>query len=212
MFAFNHGLLKLDGTSGDHITSNTMFRILSTSKNFAAYSALVVERESRSLAAATPLTLDTPVRLLLPNFRLPQADWDNGGSEITLAMLGSHSSGLPREGYSTDFNMVTALAKVTAQGIGAEWAEVTPENILDYLNTTHLMFGPGQRAACKPTYSPELDLVPSSIMPLKLTLRQIPTLVSPFLAVSGTVSPPPPKSPWIMSADDTLRCREQLPQ
>lgn len=93
--------------------------------------------------------LDTPVRLALPNFGLPETDWDNGGSEITLAMLGTHSSGLPREGYSTDLNLVNGLSKATLDNIGADWTGVSPEGILNFLSTRNLMFAPGQRAACK---------------------------------------------------------------
>lgn len=135
-------------TRSELITSDSVFRLISVSKNFAAFSALVVENESRS-SGGMPLTLDTPVKLVLPNFGLPDADWENGGSEITLAMLGSHSSGLPREGYSTGFNMVTALAKASSDGVGSEWAGVGSGQILDFLRTRNLMFAPGQRAACK---------------------------------------------------------------
>lgn len=163
IFTFNNGQLRMNetalaGGSEEPVTNDSIFRILSASKNFAAFSTLVVQQESRLAAAAaagnsatTPpvLTVDTPVRAVLPNFQLPAADWENGGSEITLAMLGSHSSGLPREGYSTDFNMVTAMAKVTSDGVGAEWAGVSPEGILAFLGTRNLMFAPGQRAACE---------------------------------------------------------------
>lgn len=47
--------------------------------------------------------------------------------------------------------MVTAMAKVTADGIGAEWARVgqPPDDILATLATRNLMFAPGQRAGCK---------------------------------------------------------------
>lgn len=141
----------MNETSEEAVTSDAIFRILSTSKNFAALSALVIETKSRS-TAGMPLTLNTPVTFVLPNFSLPETDWENGGREITLDMLGSHSSGLPREGYSTDFNMVTSLAKATSDGIGGDWARIHPEDILEYLSTRNLMFAPGQRAACKSSH------------------------------------------------------------
>ncbi|KAI3396857.1 hypothetical protein diail_11629 [Diaporthe ilicicola] len=152
-FAFNHGSLKMNDTSGGSasITSDSVFRIASVSKNLAAFSALALQNTSRALSAANPetqpLSLDSPVRSVLPSFGLPDEDWQNGGSEITLSMLGTHSSGLPREGYSTDFNMITALSRADAATIGLEWASVTPDEVIQYVSGRNLMFAPGQRAA-----------------------------------------------------------------
>ncbi|KAG6354409.1 hypothetical protein INS49_004426 [Diaporthe citri] len=152
-FAFNHGRLKMnDSSSTDRISSDSVFRLASASKNLAAFSALALQNVSRAMAAANPniqpLSVDTPVRTVLPSFRLPEEDWLNGGSEITLSMLGTHSSGLTREGYSTtDFNMVTASGRASAAYIGAEWASVTPDDVVQYLSGRNLMFAPGQRAA-----------------------------------------------------------------
>ncbi|KAJ0104241.1 hypothetical protein J7T55_001728 [Diaporthe amygdali] len=150
--AFNHGSLKMNDTSETaNITSDSVFRIASVSKNLAAFSALVLQNASRELSAMNPevqpLSLDMPVRAVLPAFSLPDEDWRNGGSEITISMLGTHSSGLPREGYSTDFNMVTALSRANAANIGAEFASVTPDGVLQYFSGRNLMFAPGQRAA-----------------------------------------------------------------
>jgi CubicO group peptidase (beta-lactamase class C family) len=150
--SFNHGRLRMnDSSSTQNVTSDSIFRLASVSKNLAAFSTLVLQNVSRSMAAGDPsiqpLSLDTPVRTVLPSFSLPEEDWLNGGSEITIAQLGSHSSGLTREGYSTDFNMVTALGRANASYIGAEWASVTPGQVLKYLSKRNLMFAPGQRAA-----------------------------------------------------------------
>ncbi|KAI7774390.1 hypothetical protein LA080_008817 [Diaporthe eres] len=151
--AFNHGRLKMNDSSGtDSITSDSVFRLASVSKNLAAISALAMQNVSRAMSAANPniqpLSVDTPVRTVLPSFRLPEEDWLNGGSEITLSMLGTHSSGLTREGYSTtDFNMVTASGRASAAYIGAKWASVTPDDVVQYLSGRNLMFAPGQRAA-----------------------------------------------------------------
>lgn len=133
--AFNHGSLKINDTSGTaSITSDSVFRIASVSKNFAAFSALALQNASRALfitkTEMQPFSLDSPVSAILPSFSLPVGDWFNGGSEITISMLGTHSSGLPREGYSTDFNMVTALSRADAATIGVEWASVTADEVL----------------------------------------------------------------------------------
>ncbi|KAF2222544.1 beta-lactamase/transpeptidase-like protein [Elsinoe ampelina] len=153
-FAFNHGPRRFNETGSNstvnstlQVDSDSIFRVLSVSKNIATFSALVVENESRQRGSESAFTLDTPVRRILPSFGLPDIDWRNGGSEITLSMLGTHSSGLPREGYVTDYNMVVAQSKATAETIGAEWASVTPESLIESFKTRPLMFAPGQRAA-----------------------------------------------------------------
>lgn len=141
----------MNDTSSPEITSDSVFRLASVSKNLAAFSALTIQNVSRAMSAADPniqpLSLDAPVRTVLPSFSLPEQDWLNGGSEITISQLGTHSSGLTREGYSTDFNMITALGRASAVYIGAEWASVTPDEVVEYLSGRNLMFAPGQRAA-----------------------------------------------------------------
>jgi CubicO group peptidase (beta-lactamase class C family) len=134
----------------NEVTSDSIFRVNSISKSFAVFSVFAVE----NLAKAQPeipfeLTLDSPVRQLLPQFRLPDKDWNDGGRDITLRMLASHSSGLSREGYSTDFNMVLATGKASAETIGAKWAAATPQGVIEYAAKTKLMFAPGQRAGCQ---------------------------------------------------------------
>jgi CubicO group peptidase (beta-lactamase class C family) len=140
-----------DSSGTENITSDSIFRLASVSKNLAAFSALALQNVSRAMSAGDPtiqpLSLDMPVRTVLPSFSLPEEDWLNGGSEITLSMLGTHSSGLTREGYSTDFNMITAMGRASAAYIGAEWASVTPDQVVEYLGGRNLMFAPGQRAA-----------------------------------------------------------------
>jgi CubicO group peptidase (beta-lactamase class C family) len=128
------------------VTSDSIFRIMSVSKHIAMTSALVIPNLPNQ--PQYPIfTLDTPVRLVLPGFTLPSQDWADGGSEITLSMLASHTSGLPRESYSTNFNMILSTDKADAATIGAEWTSVTPEDVLTSLATSNLMFAPGQRAA-----------------------------------------------------------------
>ncbi|KAJ4373326.1 hypothetical protein N0V83_003620 [Neocucurbitaria cava] len=131
------------------VTSDSIFRIMSVSKNIAMASALVIENQARlnSSNYHSLLTMNTPVRLLLPAFGLPEKDWDDGGSEITLAMLASHTAGIPRESYSTGFNMILSTGKADAQTIGAEWAGASPEDVIEGIKRSNLMFAPGQRAA-----------------------------------------------------------------
>ena len=134
----------------NEVTSDSIFRINSISKSFAVFSALVVENLAKA-QSDVPLefSLDTPVRKVLPQFRLPEADWNDGGRDISLRMLASHSSGLSREGYSTDFNMVLATGKADADTIGAKWAAATPEGVIEHAAKTNLMFASGQRAGCR---------------------------------------------------------------
>lgn len=133
------------------VTSDSIFRLMSVSKSIALATALVVEKQSRlnSTNNYSLLTLNTPVRLLLPSFGLPERDWNDGGSEITLSMLASHTSGIERESYSTDFNMILSTGQASAQKIGAEWAGATPDEVIEGIKRVTLMFAPGQRAACR---------------------------------------------------------------
>lgn len=133
------------------VTSDSIFRIISVSKNFAMSSALVVENllHKSSISKDSVITLDTPVRALLPDFRLPTEDWNDGGSEITLRMLASHTAGIPRESYSTGFNMVLNTGKADAATIGAQWAGASPDDVIQGISMSHLMFAPGQRVACE---------------------------------------------------------------
>ncbi|PNS15158.1 hypothetical protein CAC42_8159 [Sphaceloma murrayae] len=146
-YSFNNGTLRFNETEDDTplVDSDSIFRVASVSKNIATFSALVVENESRQRDTQATFTLDTPVRQILPSFGLPDIDWKNGGSEITLSMLGTHSSGLPREGYVTSYNMVIGLSQANSNTIGEEWAGVTPESLIMSFKTRPLMFGPGQR-------------------------------------------------------------------
>lgn len=132
------------------ITSDSVLRMNSISKNFAVFSAFVVENLAKARSnVSSDFNLDTAVRKILPQFSLPEKDWSDGGRDITLKMLASHSSGLTREGYSTDFNMVLATGKADAETIGAKWAGATPDSVIEYAAKTNLMFPPGQRAGCR---------------------------------------------------------------
>ncbi|RAR11367.1 xaa-pro dipeptidase [Stemphylium lycopersici] len=153
-YTFNNGTLKFNETGSDPaeenlVTSDSIFRVMSISKHIAMTSALVVENQIRqnSTDGLSGLTMDTPVRLLLPSFALPQKDWADGGSEITLRMLASHTAGIPRESYSTGFNMILSTGKADAPTIGAAWAGQSAQDVIDGIATRSLMFAPGQRAA-----------------------------------------------------------------
>ncbi|KAH7406772.1 beta-lactamase/transpeptidase-like protein [Phaeosphaeria sp. MPI-PUGE-AT-0046c] len=135
-----------DSDSGNVVTSDSCFRIMSVSKNFAMASALVVSnlaQQSNSLA----LSMDTHVRQVLPDFSLHEQDWQDGGSEITLGMLASHTSGISRESYSTGFNLLLATGKADLATIGAGWAGATAKNVIEATAARRLMFAPGERAA-----------------------------------------------------------------
>jgi CubicO group peptidase (beta-lactamase class C family) len=93
------------------------------------------------------ITLDTPVRHLLPSFHLPPLDWADGGSEITLGMLASHTSGLMRESFSTGFNQVLHSGKATADSIGSLWANQTIKSVVEEIGRAALIFRPGERSA-----------------------------------------------------------------
>ncbi|KAF1947402.1 beta-lactamase/transpeptidase-like protein [Clathrospora elynae] len=131
------------------VTSKSIFRMMSVTKNIAMCSALVIENQLRqnSTSGNSVFNIDTPVRLLLPSFALPEKDWKDGGSEITLRMLASHTAGIPRESYSTGFNMVLSTGKADAVTIGIAWAGQTAEDVIDGIAMRSLMFAPGQRAA-----------------------------------------------------------------
>jgi CubicO group peptidase (beta-lactamase class C family) len=128
------------------VTSDSIFRIMSVSKNIAMTSALILSNLLNDTLDSS-LNLDTPVRLLLPEFTLPEQDWKDGGSEITLGMLASHTAGIPRESYSTGFNMILSTGKADALTIGAAWGSATPQDVIKAISKERLMFAPGQRAA-----------------------------------------------------------------
>lgn len=62
-------------------------------------------------------------------------------------MLASHTSGITRESFSTDFNMILSTGKATAHTIGELWAAQTVESVIKGVGKTGLMFKPGERAA-----------------------------------------------------------------
>lgn len=149
IYTFNAGALKFNETSSypantfeNTVNSDSIFRVNSVTKNFAMASALVLSRLSNH-----SITLDTPVRTLLPSFHLPSLDWSDGGSDITLGMLASHMSGVTRESFSTNFNQVLSTGKATADHIGDLWAAQTVQSVIDGVGKTDLMFRPGERSA-----------------------------------------------------------------
>jgi len=137
----------LNESSGPRINGDTAFRIVSISKNIAAASALVVINQGSAQNNVPRLTLDTPLIDVLPSFKLSEKDWENGGSEITLSMLGTESSGLPREGYQTDFNEFSGLARASVSLIGDFWSSATPESVVQNVFQQGLVFAPSQRAS-----------------------------------------------------------------
>ncbi|KAJ4364771.1 hypothetical protein N0V95_000719 [Ascochyta clinopodiicola] len=149
IYTFNAGTLKFNETSlysqnttENTVTSDSVFRANSISKNFATTSALILSRLTNRT-----VTLDTPVRRLLPSFHLLPLDWEDGGRDVTLGMLASHTSGITRDSFSTGFNQVLSTGKVTANSIGALWANQTVESVVKEVGKTGLMFRPGERAA-----------------------------------------------------------------
>jgi hypothetical protein len=151
VYTFNAGNLKSNETSlyppnstENTITSDSIFRVNSISKNIAMTSVLILSRLSNYT-----ITLDTPVRHLLPSFHLPPLDWADGGSEITLGLLASHTSGVTRESFNTEFNMVLSTGKANTDTIGELWADQTVEKVIDGVGKTEIMFKPGSRVACK---------------------------------------------------------------
>jgi CubicO group peptidase (beta-lactamase class C family) len=151
LYTFNDGTLKMNETglyakSKNLVTSDSIFRIMSVSKNIAMTSALVVS-SLLDQPQCPCFNMDTPVRFLLPEFTLPEQDWRDGGSEITLGMLASHTAGIPRESYSTGFNMILSTGKADAITIGAAWASATAEDVIEAIGKEKLMFAPGKRAA-----------------------------------------------------------------
>ncbi|PVI01547.1 beta-lactamase/transpeptidase-like protein [Periconia macrospinosa] len=139
----------MNETSSDTttITSDSIFRVASVSKNFAAYSVLFAQNMPRSSSPLPEITLDTPARQILPSFSLQKEDWENGGKDITLRMLASHTAGITREAYSTDFNLVLGGSKANATTIGAGWMSVSAEDVVEHVAKTGLIFAPGERAA-----------------------------------------------------------------
>ncbi|KAH8728077.1 beta-lactamase/transpeptidase-like protein [Phaeosphaeriaceae sp. PMI808] len=150
VFTFNNGTLKMNETDSyagkNIVTSDSIFRVMSVTKNLAMTSALVISNIANQ-PIYPGLSLDTPVRFLLPEFTLLKPDWNDGGSEITLGMLASHTAGIPRESYSTGFNMILNSGKADAATIGAAWAGATAEEVIKAITKEKLMFAPGQRAA-----------------------------------------------------------------
>jgi CubicO group peptidase (beta-lactamase class C family) len=212
VFTFNNGTLKMnetdvEGCRDDPVTSDSIFRLMSVSKNFAMSSALVVSN-LQDQTGHLRLGLDTPLRMVLPEFSLPERDWNDGGSETTLGMLASHTSGVPREIYSTGFNMILSTSKGDNPTIGAEWASITAQEVVSRMATTKLMFAPGQRAAYS-NVGPALIGVAAAayynnisntslswseiatkqvLTPLNMThsfLGHIPQLLEPFIAIPG---------------------------
>jgi CubicO group peptidase (beta-lactamase class C family) len=149
IFTFNAGSLKFNeislypsNTTDNIITSDSIFRVASVTKNFAMTSVLILSRLSNNT-----VTLDTPVRHLLPSFHLTALNCKDGGGEITFGMLASQMSGITRESFSTNFNQVLSTGKVTADSIGDLWAAQTVGNVIEAVGKTGLMFRPGERSA-----------------------------------------------------------------
>lgn len=149
IYTFNAGTLKFNETSfrppnpsENVITSDSIFRVASVTKNLAMTSVLLLSRLSNHT-----INLDTPVHRVLSSFHLPASDWQDGGSEITLGMLASHMSGVTRESFSTDFNQILSTGKATATHVGDLWAAQTMQTVVEQVGKTALMWRPGERPA-----------------------------------------------------------------
>ncbi|KAH7363697.1 beta-lactamase/transpeptidase-like protein [Pyrenochaeta sp. MPI-SDFR-AT-0127] len=134
----------LNNESANAVTSDSIFRVMSVSKNIAMTSALIVSNHPNQLQYPG-LILEAPVRLLLPNFTLPEPDWNDGGSEITVGMLAAQTAGITRESYNTELNMILKTGKTDLVVVGDYWANATVESVMDAISGEKLMFAPGQR-------------------------------------------------------------------
>lgn len=106
--------------AGTPITPDSLFDLASVSKHFTAMAIMVLMERGK-------LQLDQPVTTCLPDFRVPVV-----GRPITLLDLLHHTSGL--RDYTVDF-----------RGSNREFAELTTETHLDWLNGTEPRSGPGEK-------------------------------------------------------------------
>lgn len=154
---FTHGALRLNETRASRndpgtqslpqVDMQTIFKTQSITKAFTTLGVFVVQCQSGN----TNFNMNSRLADYLPSFRLPDIDWENGGSEITFDMLSTHSSGLPREGYSTNFSLSNpdSVGATSGSFLGRIWSQPTPDSITAYLAQRGLSWQPGQR----PSYS-----------------------------------------------------------
>lgn len=99
IFDFHSGRVRTNESSIDSpalVDGDSIYRIASITKTFVVLEALILGRQSQLKGLTPELTLDTRLKAILPEFDLP-ASWGNEAEEITLAQLGSHMTGLPRD-------------------------------------------------------------------------------------------------------------------
>ncbi|KAK6355595.1 hypothetical protein TWF696_004694 [Orbilia brochopaga] len=99
LFDFHSGRVRLNESataSPAPVDGDSIYRIASISKAFVVLEALVLSRQAHLKGFRPELTLDSRLKEILPEFKLPAAFKEEEG-EITLAHLGSHRAGLPRD-------------------------------------------------------------------------------------------------------------------
>jgi len=101
------------------ISSTTVFRLASISKQFTATAILLLERQGK-------LRLDDPITTYLP-------DYPTHGRLITITHLLTHTSGIKR--YTSLDNFLSEIAK----------KDLSPEDLLAYFKDLPLEFEPGTR-------------------------------------------------------------------
>ncbi|KAI9753848.1 MAG: hypothetical protein M4579_004976 [Chaenotheca gracillima] len=106
VFGFHHGLTRLNESAGNTATpsaaggrpidGDSIFRIASVTKTFVVLEEMILSEQSRQQDRIPRLTLETPLKDVLPDFGLPKA-FAEEERRITLGMLGSHRAGLVRD-------------------------------------------------------------------------------------------------------------------
>jgi CubicO group peptidase (beta-lactamase class C family) len=61
----------------------------------------------------------------------PDQDWKDGGSEITLGMLASHTAGTPCDSYNAELNMILSTGKSGRCDHWRRMTSSTPEDVID---------------------------------------------------------------------------------
>ncbi|KAJ6256448.1 hypothetical protein Dda_8949 [Drechslerella dactyloides] len=99
LFEFHSGRVRLNESAADSpapVDGDSIYRIASISKAFVVLEALILSRQAHLKGFTPELTLESRLKDVLPEFKLPAAFKEEEG-EITLAHLGSHRAGLARD-------------------------------------------------------------------------------------------------------------------
>ena len=106
-------------TGGDPLTTDSIFRIASVTKQFTAVAILQLVEQGK-------LNLDDDINKHIPEF-------DTRGDLITIKMLLNHTSGIRNFTSLPDFNPQL------------EATDVSPDELMDFFNNIELAFKPGTR-------------------------------------------------------------------